>query len=206
MNNCQLINQSSGEFEYYTPKVFTDLARELMGSIDLDPASSCIANESVQARKFHTIDTNGLEGQWHGRVWMNHPFHRGEKACSKKCVKINCKKPTKKNPSRRGHCITKDIPSNSDWINKLIHEYESGRVTEAVIICFASTSETWYAPLLKHPQCFPKGRVHYYKPDGTLNKQATKGSVITYLGKNVRRFAETFRAIGEIHVPYVFED
>ena len=204
MNAANLINQSSGEFEYYTPKLISCLAREVMGSIDLDPASSCIANENIKAAVYYTKDTNGLAHEWSGRVFMNHPFHRGEKPCAKKCIKDKCKKPTKAKPNRRGHCITEEIPSNAQWINKLVDSYENGDVDEAIMICFASTSETWYWPLLNYPQCFPSGRIHYFKPDGTISNSATKGSVITYLGKNVRRFAETFAKIGRVQVPYTY--
>lgn len=202
MNNANLINQSSGEFEYYTPLAISDLAREVMGSIDLDPASSCIANERIKAKQFFTINDDGLSKEWHGRVFLNHPFHRGEKACKPNCNKVTCKKPTKNNPNRRGHCITKDIPSNLMWMNKLINAYNNKEIEEAVVITFASTSEDWFWGLLNFPQCFPKGRIHYYKPDGTQSKGATKGSVITYLGPNVRRFAETFKTLGRIQVPY----
>ncbi|WP_304634026.1 hypothetical protein [Pseudoalteromonas sp.] len=204
MNNSQLINQSVGEsgFDYYTPPEISDLARDLMGSIDLDPASSSIANQNVKADKFFTILDDGLKQEWSGRVFMNHPFHRGEKACEPKCKKLMCKRPTKKSPNRRGHCITEDIPSNNDWINKLLDSYNSGKVTEAVIITFASTSEDWFWPLLDYPKCYPKGRVHYYKPNGERKGSATKGSVITYIGPNVKRFAQTFSRFGKIHVPY----
>jgi len=204
MNNANLINQSSGEFEYYTPKLITELARATMGDIDLDPASNCIANENVKALNYFTVKENGLAQKWYGRVFLNHPFHRGEKACSPKCVKQTCKKPTNTHPTRRGHCITEDIPSNAKWINKLMESYHNGDIDEAVVLTFASTSEDWYWPLLNFPQCFPKGRIHYYKPDGTLSKQATKGSVVTYLGPNVRRFAEEFKLLGKIQVPYSF--
>lgn len=202
MNNCQLINQSSGEFEYYTPQVITDLAHEVMGGIDLDPASCEIANQRVNASQFFNQVDDGLSQQWYGRVFMNHPFHRGEKACKKKCVKVNCKKPTKANPNRRGHCITEEIPSNMDWVNKFIDSYRNGDISEGICITFASMSESWLWGLLDYPVCYPKGRIHYYKPDGTQDRGAPKGSIITYLGPNVRRFAESFAMIGKVHVPY----
>ena len=74
MNNSQLINQDSGNFEYYTPIEFPDAAGEVMGSIDLDPASSKQANEQIKALRFYSED--GLNKPWFGNVWMNHPFSR----------------------------------------------------------------------------------------------------------------------------------
>lgn len=74
MNNSQLINQDSGNFEYYTPIEFTDTARLVMGSIGLDPASSETANKKIKADYY--FSENGLDKTWFGNVWMNHPFSR----------------------------------------------------------------------------------------------------------------------------------
>lgn len=78
MNAAQLINQTSGKVEYYTPKPIVEAARLTMGTIDLDPASSLAANESISATDFFTEQCDGLSRMWHGNVWMNHPFARGQ--------------------------------------------------------------------------------------------------------------------------------
>jgi len=76
VNNATLINQTSGDFEYYSPKEIVNAARRVMGSIDLDPASSAIANQIVRAKHYYTIEDDGLTQTWYGNVWMNHPFSR----------------------------------------------------------------------------------------------------------------------------------
>ena len=43
----------------YTPE-YIEAARIVLGSIDLDPASSDIANQLVRAKKYYTIADNGL--------------------------------------------------------------------------------------------------------------------------------------------------
>jgi hypothetical protein len=48
-NNNVRGTQGTGEFEWYTPERYLDLAREVLGTIDLDPASSEIAQETVRA-------------------------------------------------------------------------------------------------------------------------------------------------------------
>lgn len=73
----QLINQDSGNVEWYTPLDIIEAARETMGGIDLDPASSDKANERVRATHYFTAEDDGLKRRWYGRVWMNHPFGRG---------------------------------------------------------------------------------------------------------------------------------
>ncbi len=47
------LSQNSGNNEWYTPNYIIDAARKTMGSIDLDPASSAIANQTVMAKKYY---------------------------------------------------------------------------------------------------------------------------------------------------------
>jgi len=72
-NRAHVAN-NSGENEWYTPKCYIESARQVMGSIDLDPASSEIANQRVKAKTFYTQEDNGLLFDWFGNVWMNPPY------------------------------------------------------------------------------------------------------------------------------------
>jgi ParB family chromosome partitioning protein len=68
------VSQNSGENEWYTPPQFIESARLVMGSIDLDPASSEVANRTVRATRFFTKDEDGLKQKWEGNAWVNPPY------------------------------------------------------------------------------------------------------------------------------------
>ncbi len=171
MTSAQLINQTSGSFEWYTPPEIIKAARATMGGIDLDPASSCEANRAVQAGRFFGLQKNaefidGLDCEWRGRIWLNHPFGRG---------------------------------SNGKWIEKLLREIKEGRVAQACCITYACTSEAWFRPLFSGSiQCWLSPRTNYLLPDGTVKRGVTKGSVVTYFGNEPSRFAAAFVDLGAI--------
>lgn len=68
----------SGDNEWYTPGKYIEMARTVMGAIDVDPASNDYAQNTVKAGKFYTAETNGLDKDWSGNVWMNPPYSNPE--------------------------------------------------------------------------------------------------------------------------------
>jgi len=66
--------QGTGDNEWYTPTVYVEAARQVLGEIELDPASSEIAQRVVQAVDYFTIDLDGLKQPWFGKVWLNPPY------------------------------------------------------------------------------------------------------------------------------------
>jgi len=72
MADPRVIN--GGGNEWYTPPQYIEAAREVMGGIDLDPASNDIAAQWINATSYYTITDNGLAKSWEGRVWMNPPY------------------------------------------------------------------------------------------------------------------------------------
>jgi DNA N-6-adenine-methyltransferase (Dam) len=65
---------STGDFERYTPSKYIEAVREVLGQIDLDPASCPQAQKTVRAKKFFTKKTDGLNQQWHGKTFLNPPY------------------------------------------------------------------------------------------------------------------------------------
>jgi ParB family chromosome partitioning protein len=66
--------EGTGGNEWCTPKEYIELARAVLGTIDLDPATNVKAQETIQATKFYTEGDDGLQYEWHGRVWLNPPY------------------------------------------------------------------------------------------------------------------------------------
>ena len=60
--------------EWYTPPWLIELAKEVLGAFELDPASAPMPQTWIQASRFYTKEENGLSLPWHGRVWLNPPF------------------------------------------------------------------------------------------------------------------------------------
>jgi len=212
----QLCNQTSFDTDLHTPPEILDMVREVFGgTISLDPASSAAANERVRAETFWTesayevvgrmehdgapirryVDWGALNRSWNAEtLWLNAPFGTPDSACKPGCTKVRCRK--------RGWHTAAPLPGMRHWISHLVGEHEAGRYKEAITITFASLSEGWFQPLAAYPVCQPHKRINYLLPDGTVYRGVTKGSVLTYVGPNVARFAEVFNRLGTVKVPY----
>ena len=68
------VSHNSNCNEWYTPPRYIEAARQAMGSIDLDPCSSEVAQANVRATEYFTIEDDGLDYEWSGNVWMNPPY------------------------------------------------------------------------------------------------------------------------------------
>lgn len=67
--------QGTGLNEWYTPPEYVEAARAVLGTIELDPASSRKAQKVVQAERYITIDEDALQQEWKAKtVYLNPPY------------------------------------------------------------------------------------------------------------------------------------
>jgi len=77
MVSKSVVTKLTGNNEWMTPIRFIEMARQVMGSIDTDPASNEIAQKNIKAPTYYTQFDDGLSQQWLGNVWLNPPYSRG---------------------------------------------------------------------------------------------------------------------------------
>jgi hypothetical protein len=68
--------EGTGEIERYTPSKYVEAVREVLDQIDVDPSTCEQAQQTVKAKTFFTMADDGLQQEWHGRIFLNPPFHR----------------------------------------------------------------------------------------------------------------------------------
>jgi phage N-6-adenine-methyltransferase len=60
--------------EWYTPADRIELVRDVLGEIELDPASCEKAQETVRATTFYSKADDGLAQEWSGKTFINPPY------------------------------------------------------------------------------------------------------------------------------------
>ena len=125
------IAYNSGNNEWYTPADIIEAARRMMGGIDLDPASSDIANNVVKAGKYYTAETNGLDKEWFGNVWLNPPY-------AAELIEAFTNKATAEAPNIKQMIILVNNATETRWFRSLVG------ISSA--ICFPSSRVKFYLP------------------------------------------------------------
>lgn len=159
------VSHNTGEQEHYTPTAIIESARLVMGSISLDPASNDMAQGWIKAETYYTKETNGLDKAWSGNVWMNPPYARSL------------------------------LPA---FIDKLVASTSRSAGVTQYVVLINNTTETEHGQklmALSHAICFPRKRIRFIKPDGTLGKPL-QGQMILYYGPNMPHFLSEFSKLG----------
>jgi len=173
MSNYIVSNVYSADSnEWYTPPEFVKAAQKVLGQIEIDPASCEMANQVVQANRIYTKDDDGLVQPWTCKtMWLNPPYGRVGTDRQKGQTEL--------------------------WVQRLISEYESGNVEEAILLVNAYLYKQWFAPLWAYPIAFPTGRLSFWSAQGKSGR-SPHSSAIVYFGSNVQRFVDVFSAFGPV--------
>jgi hypothetical protein len=160
------VAHNSGNNEWYTPAPFIAAAREVMGRIDCDPASSPIANATVQAERFFTAEDDGLQQDtWGECVWMNPPYAQpliGQFA--------DALAERVRHGEVQQACVLVNNATETAWFQTMLG------VASAV--------------------CLLRGRVKFLDPEGNPSGAPLQGQAVLYIGPNVGEFAEAFSGYG----------
>lgn len=160
------VTNNSGENEWYTPSEYTEAARRVMGGIDLDPASSEVANRTVQAGRFITKEEDALSQVWQARsLWMNPPY-------SSDLIREFTKKFAL-------HVASGDVTEGIVLVNNAT---ETRWFAELVPVCSAIV--------------FPTGRIRYLDSTGTPANSPLQGQAFLYAGGNPAGFIAEFSQFG----------
>lgn len=159
------VKHSSASAEHMTPAGVVESARSVLGSIDLDPASTTFANQIVRAKRIYTKHDDGLSKQWRGRVFLNPPGGTLDAAV-------------------RGTRSSQVL-----WWAKLVEEWESERVTSAIFVGFSlellqAVQQIDVPHPLDFPCCIPKRRIKFDTLENgrrVSGNQPTHSNVIVWL-------------------------
>ena len=125
------VANNSGNNEWYTPAEFIEAAVDVMGGIDLDPASNPIANKVVKADKYYTAEDNGLDKTWSGNVWLNPPY------ASDLIGKFADKLLSERENYTQAIALVNNA-TETEWFNKI--------VSIASAVCFPKSRVKFYMP------------------------------------------------------------
>lgn len=160
--------------EWYTPPDCIEAVKQVLGHIDLDPASCETANKVVQATRFYTKQQNGLMYPWYGKVFLNPPYGKTEQGGA----------------------------SNLEAFTRyLVNEYDLGHVKEAILLIPTNTATSWFDALWQYPICFPRYRIRFYQENGEPSNGVSFGTCFIYLGPHNTKFEQVFSKFGHVALP-----
>ena len=89
-------------------------------------------------------------------------------------------------------------PLISQFCDKVVDEYEAGRVSQAVVLVNNATETKWGQRLLAPcaAVCFPFGRIKFLDETGKPKLTPLQGQMFVYLGSSETDFAAEFSSIG----------
>ncbi len=155
---------------WFTPSIYVEMAREVMGEIDLDPFSSAAANKHVRAKRYFDLAADAFKQKWfeeQGRVFMNPPYGRQLIDAA---------------------------------VDLFLANWASESITQGVVLVNNATETRWFHSLLRTSSalCFPDRRIAFENDDGKHVSGNTRGQAFFYFGHKQRRFEDVFARIGVV--------
>lgn len=159
---------SSEHNEWYTPAPILEVARQLLGKIELDPASCAAANAIVQAERFYTLADDGLQQSWVcSTLWLNPPYGK-----------------------------TRNRSNQDIWSQRLVQSWRLGHVDAALLLVNAATDTAWWQALGREfPVCLIAGRLKFWRPEVPADSP-THGNSLIYMGAKVHLFQTICKELG----------
>lgn len=173
MKQSMRVLTSSESEDWYTPPEYIEAAREVMGAIDLDPASCAAANKWIKAKRFFNHD--GLIKSWWGRCFINPPYGKTGNRSNQDLWARKMEAEHLAGRVTQAVLLTKTVPGYA-WWNRLFQKW---------------------------PTCFVEKRIQFLRLDPNTGEIASKGQAkagtsFWYLGPNLDRFREVFSQFGRI--------
>lgn len=170
--NNQLQSSETDSNDWYTPVWVIQAIEQVMGWIDLDPASCAQANRIVKAKRFFSKEDNALSQDWmnggSGNVWLNPPY---------------------------------SMPEIGQFVYRFLEEWKEGAVDQGCILTRNATETQWCQRLLRKSDrfCLLNKRVSFWHPEKPVGQDKC-GHIIFYFGENTEEFERVFAAHGLVFV------
>ena len=166
---------STGEQEWYTPPWVYERARHIMGSIDLDPASSKEAqNMGNKAKRYFTKEDSALKKEWGicGNVFINPP-----------------------------HTLDNGKSGAIAFLKKLM----SSHYRQAILVLLEDSGTSYGPLLwpICSAVFIPKGKLHFiFEGEEEVGKSTTWSTLVFGIGVDTLKFWLAFKDFGEVVSKY----
>ena len=158
--------------EWQTPEHWLDRVRKVLKTIDLDPATTRKANESVQAEFIYTKEDDGLTRPWFGNCFCNPPYGAG-------LIRPFCEKMV------------------AEWTRTP----PPSRMSAMISLTNSDTSTKWTRMLFESAfaACFPHKRLSFIDPQTGLHVAGNnRPQAFWYWGIDGKRFRRVFGKYGTV--------
>lgn len=188
------VQHSSASNEHYTPKDIVEAAREVLGTIELDPASCQLGNSVVGAMAWYgpgsELAEDGLAEPWLGKVFLNPPGGKVPEAYKGLGTKSNA----------------------ALWWSALAGYWQEGEVEAAIFVGFTlevlRAAQALDVPQpLDFPLCVPKSRIAFDTEDRgrrVPSSSPSHANVIVYLPPVKTRTAKGLKSYGRTNEVQAF--